>query len=239
MRRRGFTLIELLVVIAIIAILAAILFPVFAQAREAARKTTCLSNGKQIGLGVGMYTQDYDEMYPSVHNGAYLVLIQPYVKNFDLWRCPSRHGTYRVLGGHISGSDSTLVRFVKTGLAANGDVMGGGWDMPRRSSVTVTEPASTVLMADNDCWPPYDSTNWTGQIAFSAWTDARHVRGWNRRWPSAKPLRPSSRFGAKHADGGTFLYADGHTKWHKEPPRACSAYQPSSRGDVWTVARCR
>ena len=64
-RSRGFTLIELLVVIAIIAILAAILFPVFAQAREAARKTTCLSNEKQIGLGVLMYVQDYDEQFPN------------------------------------------------------------------------------------------------------------------------------------------------------------------------------
>src|SRR5438094_9941222 len=63
--KRGFTLIELLVVIAIIAILAAILFPVFAQAREAARKTTCLSNEKQIGMGVLMYIQDYDEQFPN------------------------------------------------------------------------------------------------------------------------------------------------------------------------------
>src|SRR5256885_7804819 len=63
-RRTGFTLIELLVVIAIIAILAAILFPVFAQAREAARKTSSLSNTKQLGLGVMQYVQDYDEMYP-------------------------------------------------------------------------------------------------------------------------------------------------------------------------------
>src|SRR5579872_770958 len=63
--KRGFTLIELLVVIAIIAILAAILFPVFAQARESARMATCLSNLKQIGLGTMMYVQDYDEHYPN------------------------------------------------------------------------------------------------------------------------------------------------------------------------------
>jgi prepilin-type N-terminal cleavage/methylation domain-containing protein/prepilin-type processing-associated H-X9-DG protein len=70
MKRKGFTLIELLVVIAIIAILAAILFPVFAQAREAARTTSCLSNRKQIGLGVKMYAQDYDEAFPmGTYNG--------------------------------------------------------------------------------------------------------------------------------------------------------------------------
>ena len=68
--RRGFTLIELLVVIAIIAILAAILFPVFAQAREAARKATCLSNLKQIGEAVMMYTQDFDEIYPINDGGG-------------------------------------------------------------------------------------------------------------------------------------------------------------------------
>jgi prepilin-type N-terminal cleavage/methylation domain-containing protein len=65
MRRRGFTLIELLVVIAIIAILAAILFPVFAQAREAARASSCLSNVKQLSLGMMMYVQDYDERFPN------------------------------------------------------------------------------------------------------------------------------------------------------------------------------
>jgi prepilin-type N-terminal cleavage/methylation domain-containing protein/prepilin-type processing-associated H-X9-DG protein len=98
--RRGFTLIELLVVIAIIAILAAILFPVFAQARDKARAASCLSNTKQMGLGITMYAQDYDETYPQAYwyandfNGAdgynqWSGMIQPYVKNVGVFVCPS------------------------------------------------------------------------------------------------------------------------------------------------------
>ena len=118
-RRAGFTLIELLVVIAIIAILAAILFPVFAQAREKARQTSCLSNLKQMGTGMMMYVQDYDETLPRqdycstdllpgpsmnlaasgcmppnaerrVNHFKWWYWIYPYVKNTDIFRCPSR-----------------------------------------------------------------------------------------------------------------------------------------------------
>jgi len=116
--RKGFTLIELLVVIAIIAILAAILFPVFAKAREKARQTNCLSNLKQIGNGFMMYVQDYDECYPCVDqstwpgymlqqycgegasdggnwykNYTYVSQLQPYIKNLQLFKCPSDSGT--------------------------------------------------------------------------------------------------------------------------------------------------
>ncbi len=111
MRSKGFTLIELLVVIAIIAILAAILFPVFAKAREKARQTSCLSNVRQMMTGYLSYAQDYDECLPATPtwcNGgvtspgsppgywdnqaarkAVFVLIQPYMKNWQLFNCPS------------------------------------------------------------------------------------------------------------------------------------------------------
>src|SRR3954468_5235423 len=96
MRTRGFTLLELLVVIAIIAILAAILFPVFAKARESARRSTCLSNTRQLGTAILMYAQDYDEILapPSVgtcqtaDSFGWGDLIQPYAKNTGLLQCP-------------------------------------------------------------------------------------------------------------------------------------------------------
>ena len=93
--RKGFTLIELLVVIAIIAILAAILFPVFAKAREKARQSSCLSNAKQLGLALMQYCQDYDEQLPysfyetpdPVHYGVQK--LSPYMKSEQIWACPS------------------------------------------------------------------------------------------------------------------------------------------------------
>lgn len=103
-REFGFTLIELLVVIAIIAILAAILFPVFAQAKAAAKKTVCLSNLKQIGLSMMMYTGDYDGSYapwaaniPPINGGNTIYMppdlqLMPYVKNEGIWRCPMDSG---------------------------------------------------------------------------------------------------------------------------------------------------
>ncbi|RZL00741.1 MAG: DUF1559 domain-containing protein [Pedobacter sp.] len=92
--KRGFTLIELLVVIAIIAILAAILFPVFGRARENARRSSCQGNLKQIALGIAQYTQDYDERYPyatvnATHVAGWSNIIQSYVKSTQILQCPS------------------------------------------------------------------------------------------------------------------------------------------------------
>ncbi len=126
-RRRGFTLIELLVVISLIAILAAILFPVFSQVRESARRTSCASNLHQIGVAVTLYAQDSDERYPigvdSADHGSYLWepapeqlaalptlpllrdILNPYLKSHDVWRCPSDFGNQSLILYDATGGD--------------------------------------------------------------------------------------------------------------------------------------
>ncbi len=132
--RRGFTLIELLVVIAIIAILAAILFPVFARAREKARQASCLSNVKQAVLAGLMYAQDYDErlcsqtMNPASTEGypMWYDLIQPYIKNDQMRRCPSVASSSMGYGWHV--------QIPRTGYALD----------------SVGKTAETILVADNN-----------------------------------------------------------------------------------------
>jgi len=137
--KRGFTLIELLVVIAIIAILAAILFPVFARAREKARQTSCLNNGKQLCLAFQMYAQDYDETLPNYWYGAsvgyWCVVIHPYIKNEQIFVCPSRpelkYGPGSTGGG---------------GWGINYPAIGGAYV----SLASIARPAETVLIGEID-----------------------------------------------------------------------------------------
>jgi len=144
MKRHGFTLIELLVVIAIIAILAAILFPVFAKAREKARQTSCLSNVKQIVLGALQYVQDYDERTPG-HGctwrdyavaGAgptcWVSKIYPYVKNVQIFKCPS-------------GTQQAAVNVNGSAYAANHNFVGPGAGVALGS---IASPAQTIWHAD-------------------------------------------------------------------------------------------
>jgi prepilin-type N-terminal cleavage/methylation domain-containing protein/prepilin-type processing-associated H-X9-DG protein len=180
MSKVGFTLIELLVVIAIIAILAAILFPVFAQAREKARQASCLSNTKQIALGLVMYVQDYDELMPAAFpqvapiNGGnvdripYDMQILPYVKNDQVYICPSdpwprQHndlwdGKYRNKFlkrsyGYI-GRINTVEGNSKGQRPDRNTGMCNDWGQPGTSLAAISEPADTVAICES--WSPND-----------------------------------------------------------------------------------
>ncbi|MCC6446228.1 MAG: DUF1559 domain-containing protein [Armatimonadetes bacterium] len=153
---RGFTLIELLVVIAIIAILASILFPVFAQAREKARQTSCLSNLKQLGLAISMYATDY-EGYPMHSSPSWFSprtrwadAIFPYVKNMPLFTCPSTHES--ALLSKKFAHDQT-VRY--GGYGYNYQYLGNSRTAPpmlpfAASDSMVIVPAQTIAIADTD-----------------------------------------------------------------------------------------
>ena len=161
---RAFTLIELLVVIAIIAILAAILFPVFAQAREKARQTACLSNFKQVGLGILQYTQDYDELLPNVNyeynaagasvlgnpqtNAKWIDVIYPYVKSEALYNCPSdtTNRPYVYLNrGRTTTSPASFGSYAFSQAYYSGGV---GQGPSGKTVADLRVPAATVLIAE-------------------------------------------------------------------------------------------
>jgi prepilin-type N-terminal cleavage/methylation domain-containing protein/prepilin-type processing-associated H-X9-DG protein len=188
-RRNGFTLIELLVVIAIIAILAAILFPVFARARENARRASCQSNLKQIGIATMMYAQDYDGLLAfqgwfggcTEWNGTPAWQLQPYTKNSQIFICPSKGK---------GAPDPTTTGQISYGF----NMMGYVRDWNPASLASIDEPARTIALAD----------------AQSAWLDA--YWNWNT-YPmaSGEDYRFQTQRG-KHLSTINTLYADGHVK---------------------------
>jgi prepilin-type N-terminal cleavage/methylation domain-containing protein/prepilin-type processing-associated H-X9-DG protein len=207
-KRTGFTLIELLVVIAIIAILAAILFPVFARARENARRASCQSNLKQIGLGVMQYTQDYDEKYPLYNNGVapngvggWASVLQPYLRSTQIYQCPSE--------SNGPNSDPT-----QTGYTDYTYNLSLGWlnsaaaPMPPGpiSQAALTQSALTVMVLDSGSqsaigWATGASTNCSAATPCTA---------------GLAILYPASV--VRHLDGANFAFADGHVKWYKGNP---------------------
>ena len=193
-------MIELLVVIAIIAILAAILFPVFARAREKARQTSCLSNVKEIVLGTLMYAGDFDERFPRLYwrdhgdNVSISMMINPYLKNDQIWNCPSAS-----LDSHV-------------GFLA---LRSYGWNraMNWGKLASVKRPAEILMWADctMDSWGPgrhYRPTD--GYNAEIAETPMK----WNSWWKVEDHggNRPGFNFCARHNMTGNVGFVDGHAK---------------------------
>ena len=165
-RRFGFTLIELLVVIAIIAILAAILFPVFARARAKALQNNCLSNVKQLTLGMLMYADDFDQMLPTVGSGSaadpsWKAKLYPYVKSRNLYECPARHNDKEVSNEKIPGSNTgvwALDRFPRAYGINNGNAGGGTAPTASQGLPGIPKPAETILLMET--W-----TEWAPNLA--------------------------------------------------------------------------
>jgi len=214
----GFTLIELLVVIAIIAILAAILFPVFAQAREQARKASCQSNLKQLSLAVGMYRQDYDETYPfggwrpnADGTWDWQNTVAPYIKNKGVYRCPSSQDLDENPANPREWAwNRNPVSYMYNNML--------GWNRTPMVDAAVRAPADCVLLSDghsdwgcantSDCigvdWMGRPKTVWLYEDTFFG-RNAILLTGWgDHTWGLPR-----------HQNGGDFAFADGHVKYYK------------------------
>src|SRR5437899_3439611 len=222
-RSRGFTLIELLVVIAIIAILAAILFPVFAQARDKARQATCLSNIKQLSLGVLMYAQDYDEQLLYRPTQAHCQwryicatakeprwwldwwdVVLPYTKNNQIYNCPaaatakepwlSAYGITNVaIGYSLSPGQGLVQNTVVNGVA------------PGVALAQVTHPAQTIELGEaGHVWNPKATA-----APFNSKDNPSPSLDWSPSDESGSEWGPELR----HGGGANMGFADGHAQW--------------------------
>ena len=214
--RSAFTLIELLVVIAIIAILAAILFPVFAQARAKARQTSCLSNLKQVGLGILQYTQDYDEAFPLsvVHPtspppaGAivgWADAIQPYIKNRQVFQCPSEPSPASDLAHSAGYTDYWM----------NKNAGDGQQTLP-----VLANSALTVLIGDGGSAGAGVIANSTARYRTNGCNGAGDATaaGLDRFQPVCGGPGLATNLaggGWRHSEGASYGFADGHVKWIK------------------------
>lgn len=226
-RRKAFTLIELLVVIAIISILAAILFPVFARAREQARKASCQSNLKQIGLGVMMYVQDYDGKFPiaymgtemdsgwygdnALHSTRWYQVLYPYVKSKQIFVCPTA-GPINYSGGYgwnIRGTGSPYNGF---GYTASSWGTPSGTGPVTRSAVQ--ESSRTILITD----PASDGYSGNGEyaIGYSSLHYMPVLHG-----GQVGPFSGTNTL-TNYTGGGNYLFADGHVKFLNATQSHCS-----------------
>ena len=229
-RVSAFTLIELLVVIAIIAILAAILFPVFARARENARRSSCQSNLKQIGLGIIQYQQDYDEKFPRIVGTSgnsstpygWAGTIQPYVKSTQVYKCPSTSTDIQT-----NPNNDNYVQY-QFNRRLNTSPTGATEEADGRAIAQVSLPSQTVLVADGPSGKGRNNTSGclkSGVSGFLAWKDSAPAgdhsgTGCNAGAGSSSGVawlyRDTTENAAdRHLGGINFAFVDGHVKWFK------------------------
>jgi prepilin-type N-terminal cleavage/methylation domain-containing protein/prepilin-type processing-associated H-X9-DG protein len=232
--RRGFTLIELLVVIAILAILAALLFPVFARAREQARRAICTSNLKQMGSALRMYTDDWDGAWPfNTHKTGnqlsarsfeelqyewFWLPIQPYVKSLEVLHCPSdsvtnaqRAVAYDLLSMENDPRIPRLSYGFNLWIGGIQRIQGGSGPISAAADAAIPYPSQTALLADCAMW----------LFACVVYTEGRGVRVSSVAYANA--LRPrvridlcnigrSGRGEERHTIGSNILFVDGHVR---------------------------
>jgi prepilin-type N-terminal cleavage/methylation domain-containing protein/prepilin-type processing-associated H-X9-DG protein len=251
--RKGFTLIELLVVIAIIAILAAILFPVFARARENARRASCQSNMKQIGLAIMQYTQDYDERLPySTLSGiSFDRTLSPYMgqrinvttDSGGIWTCPSDSNSppsWRY-GGNTDQNRRRSYAFSAAfpGMEAWGPQYLHMWETngtPTRSLAGYPTPSTTFMVAETS----QDASVITEGNATTVMAPVGKLSG-TGYWTGGLPCQDTHADGdyvePRHLEGWNYLYGDGHVKWLR--PLSAQAIGPAGSPDfpagAWTI----
>ncbi len=236
--RSGFTLIELLVVIAIIAILAAILFPVFAQAREKARQTTCLSNLKQIGTAAQMYAQDYDERLPGTELGQgdgeyfWIEMLAPYTKNRDLFNCPSAPVKTMYSRSGISAEFSYNYAMNDVRDAAGREI--GAAFQPLAA---ITYPSDTLYLVDG--WPV------ASEAAAGAYVE-RHEIGWvpvamgsprGEQHRRDVLLNPFDDGNGRHTGAMNYVACDGHVKTRRREWVGGARFEGGTRDEEWIATR--
>jgi prepilin-type N-terminal cleavage/methylation domain-containing protein/prepilin-type processing-associated H-X9-DG protein len=241
--KRGFTLIELLVVIAIVSLLAAILFPVFARARENARRASCQSNLKQIGLGIAQYRQDYDEKYficvmgvsnygslneatfpQSIPAGGtgWVDLMQPYTKSLQVFQCPSeRHaaGTNPNTYGYSDYAYNAVIGYTS---------VSGTYGYNSLNESSIPFPATVVMVTDS--YRAKDTGNGepvrtTSAMAWTVGCAGLFISGCNganengyeygkNEVTDGESTFTGRKGSFRHLDGANYLFCDGHVKWY-------------------------